>query len=275
MMLDCAGKKLDLGLPRVMGILNVTPDSFSDGGDFFRLDAARRRAEAMALEGAAIIDIGGESTRPGAVAVGIQEEMDRVLPVVEALANDLDIPLSIDTSKPELMKAAVSAGAGMINDVMALRAPGAVTVALESNVPICLMHMQGEPRVMQRDVSYQDVTSEVLAFLRDRVQQCTEAGIKRSNLILDPGFGFGKHLKHNIQLFRDLSLFAEQGMSLLVGVSRKSMLGAITGRDVVERMPGSIALSVLAADQGVNLVRVHDVRETVDALKVWASVRVT
>ncbi|MBI1194597.1 MAG: dihydropteroate synthase [Gammaproteobacteria bacterium] len=272
MKLDCAGKPLDLNIPRVMGVLNVTPDSFSDGGVFFSLDAARRQAGRMAAEGAAIIDIGGESTRPGARPVSVAEELDRVIPVIEALHHDLDIPLSIDTSKAEVMKAAVVAGAGLINDVRALREPGALEVAVASHVPVCLMHMRGEPRSMQKDVHYADVTTEVIDFLRSRVQACLASGIDEARILIDPGFGFGKDLDHNLQLFRDLPRFVELGFPVLVGVSRKTMIGKILGHDVGDRLYGSIALATLAASRGAALIRAHDVGATVDAIRICQAI---
>ncbi|BAO44628.1 dihydropteroate synthase [Thiolapillus brandeum] len=267
-MLNCNGRLLDLSSPVVMGILNVTPDSFSDGGRYVVPDAAVAAARAMQDNGAAIIDIGGESTRPGAEPVSVQEEMDRVVPVIEALRELLDIPLSIDTSKPEVMEEAVKAGAGMINDVNALRASGAVEMASALSVPVCLMHMQGEPRTMQQAPRYGDVVAEVKEFLRQRIRHCETAGIPRENILVDPGFGFGKTLEHNLALLRALSGFCELGAGVLAGLSRKSMLGALTGREAHERLAGSIAAAVLAAERGAAIVRVHDVAETVDALTI-------
>lgn len=266
--LRCGNKLLDLSRPRVMGILNVTPDSFSDGGRFSTLDKAIDKARAMVAEGAAIIDVGGESTRPGAVAVDLEEELRRVIPVIEVLARELPIPLSIDTSKPAVMTAAVAAGAGCINDVNALRAPGALDAARAAGVPVCLMHMQGYPRIMQQQPEYQDVVTEVLAFLQERISACEEAGISLSNIIIDPGFGFGKTLEHNLILFRNLHKFSYLSVPLLVGISRKSMLSAIAGGTVDQRLPGSLAAAVLAMQAGAKLLRVHDVGATVNALKV-------
>ncbi len=271
-LLRCGDKLLDLTGPRVMGILNITPDSFSDGGDFFSPEAALAQARAMVADGAALIDIGGESTRPGAPPVSVDEELRRVVPIVEALARQLPVPISVDTSKPEVMRAAVAAGAGMINDVMALRAPGALATAASLKVPVCLMHMQGSPRTMQLDPRYDNVVAEVAQFLRQRVDACLEAGIAREQLLLDPGFGFGKSLEHNCRLLRELSLLGEIGLPLLVGLSRKSMLGRILDRPVEQRLNGSLAAAVLGAWLGASIVRVHDVRPTVEALAVTQAV---
>ena len=260
---------LDLSVPRVMGILNVTPDSFSDGGRFARLDAALRHAERMVAEGADILDIGGESTRPGAAAVSLDEEMGRVLPLVERLSTEFEVPLSVDTSKPELMRAAVAAGAAMLNDVTALSAPGALAMLAELQVPVCLMHMQGEPRTMQAAPQYDDVVADIIDYLQARVAACEEAGIARERLMIDPGFGFGKTLQHNLVLLRDLDRFQELDLPILVGISRKSMLGAVTGRAVDERLAAGIASAVMALERGAHILRVHDVAETVDALKMW------
>jgi len=251
-----------------MGILNVTPDSFSDGGYYLAVDAALQQARRMAREGAAIIDVGGESTRPGAAVVGVAEELRRVLPVIEALSRELPIPVSIDTSKPEVMRAAVAVGAGLINEVGALRAPGALEAARDAGVPVCLMHMQGEPRTMQQRPVYRDLVAEVLVFLDGRVAACEAAGIPRSRLLLDPGFGFGKTLQHNLTLFRGLGAFRRLGLPLLVGVSRKSMIGALLNKPVQQRLYGSLAAALLAAQVGVAVLRVHDVAATVDALRV-------
>ena len=271
--IDCAGRALDLGVPRVMGILNVTPDSFSDGGDFFSGDQAQRRAEAMVEEGAAIIDVGGESTRPGAGAVSVAEEIRRVVPVIEMLAKRLPVPVSVDTSKPEVMRAAADAGAGFLNDVRALRAPGALETAAALGLPVCLMHMRGEPRTMQTDPQYGDVVADVAAFLRERTDACVTAGIPPERLLLDPGFGFGKTLAHNLEILSGLAQLAGLGLPLLVGLSRKSMLGRLTGRDVGGRVAAGVAAAVMAAERGALLIRTHDVAETVDALAVAAAVR--
>lgn len=255
-----------------MGILNVTPDSFSDGGSYDALGPAVERALKMQSEGAAIIDIGGESTRPGAPAVDLQQELDRVLPVIRALAGELDIPLSIDTSKPRVMQAAIAAGAGMINDVNGLRAPGAIEAAKKANVPVCVMHMQGQPRTMQQAPVYEDVVSEVRQYLSDRIAACEAAGIPRSRILVDPGFGFGKTLEHNLALLAGLNSFQELGVPLLVGLSRKSTIGQITGKPVDDRLAGSLAAAVMAVERGASIVRVHDVAATVDALEFTLAV---
>lgn len=262
-----------------MGILNVTPDSFSDGGRFFSVSAATQRARVMAEEGAAIIDVGGESTRPGATPVSVQEELDRVLPVIEAIQAELPVVISIDTSKPEVMRAAVEAGASFINDVCALRAEGALQAAVEANrrysVPVCLMHMQGTPRTMQQQPHYDDVVGEVRSFLVERVQQCVAAGIPHERLLIDPGFGFGKSLAHNLTLLKHLETLTGLGLPLLVGLSRKSMIGALLGNEAGERLYGGIALATMAVLKGAVLVRTHDVRATVDALKIYTALRQT
>lgn len=254
--------------PAVMGVLNITPDSFSDGGHFVSMDDALRQAEQMALDGAAIIDVGGESTRPGAEAVADQQELDRVLPVITALAAHLDVPVSIDTSKPVVMRAAVAAGATLINDVLALQADGALQAAVELQQPVCLMHMQGQPRTMQAQPHYDDVVADVTAFLCNRVAQCTAAGLGEDLIIVDPGFGFGKTARHNIELLANLRQLEQIGRPVLIGVSRKSTIGAVTGREVDDRLAGSLAAAVLAVDRGAAIVRAHDVAATVDALKI-------
>jgi len=273
MHLDCAGKRLDLTGPAVMGVLNVTPDSFS--GDGLPRDVAAACAQALAMQaaGAAVIDIGGESTRPGAARVSVDEELRRVLPVIERLAGQLAIPICIDTRQPQVMRAAVAAGAGLINDVAALREPGALDVAAALGVPVVLMHMQGEPGTMQMAPHYDDVVAEVAAFLTGRVAVCEAAGIARQRLLLDPGFGFGKSAAHNIALLRGLPRLADIGLPLLAGLSRKSLIGAITGAPVEKRLGGSIALALLAAQRGARLLRVHDVEQTVQALAVLAAVQ--
>jgi dihydropteroate synthase len=255
-----------------MGILNITPDSFSDGGVFLSPGNAIAQALRMAEQGAGIIDIGGESTRPGARPVSAQEEMDRVLPVVEALHARIPLPISIDTSKPEVMRAAVAAGAGFINDVLALRTDGALAAATELNVPVCLMHMQGEPRTMQNDPRYTDVVSEVRDFLRQRLDACINAGIPALRLVVDPGFGFGKTLEHNIELLRGLKKLQSLGAPVLVGLSRKSMIGKALGLPVEQRLHASVALAVMAVQQGARIVRVHDVGPTVEAIRMWEAV---
>ena len=266
--IDCAGRKLVLDRTRIMGILNLTPDSFSDGGKWQGKSEGVQHALAMQEAGADIIDVGGESTRPGAHAVSVQQELDRVIPVIESIAPCLSIPVSIDTSKPEVMREAVAAGAGMINDVCALRLDGALQAATELAVPVCLMHMLGDPRVMQSNPEYDDVAGEVADFLLGRAQLCEVNGISKNNIVLDPGFGFGKTLQQNIRLFQALPGLAAHDYPLLVGVSRKAMIGQLTGKEVSERVSGSVTAAVLAAQMGAAIVRVHDVAQTHDALKV-------
>jgi len=271
MRLACAHRTLDLSSPAVMGILNITPNSFSDGGRFAGLDAALAQARRMVADGAAIIDVGGESTRPGAAPVSLQEELDRVVPVIEAVTRELDVLVSVDTMKPAVMHAAVAAGAGLINDVLALQAPDALEAAAATGAAVCLMHMQGTPRTMQQDPHYEDVVREVGDFLRERAGACRAAGMPADRIALDPGFGFGKTLDHNLQLLRGLGRLAGE-YPLLVGLSRKSMLGKLTGRPVEQRLAGSIALAALAVAAGARIVRCHDVAETVDAVRVaWAA----
>jgi dihydropteroate synthase len=272
--LDCNGRALVLDRPRVVGIVNVTPDSFSDGGRYDSLDAAYAHALRLVEEGADMLDIGGESTRPGADDVDAAEEIRRVVPLIERLAAATTVPLSIDTSKPEVMRAAVGAGAGMINDVFALRREGALDAAAELRVPVCLVHMQGEPRGMQDAPDYDDVVGEVHRFLTDRLFSCELAGIDRRRVLVDPGFGFGKNLEHNLALLRATARFTELGAGAYIGLSRKSMIGAITGReDPRARVSGSVAAAMIAVQRGAVLVRVHDVAPTVDALAVWAAVK--
>lgn len=273
MQLQCKNRVLDLSRPQVMGVLNVTPDSFSDGGQHLALSNALARAEQMAREGAAIIDVGGESTRPGATAVDAAQELERVLPVVEALAAEVDAIISIDTMKAEVMRQAVQAGAHMINDVNALQAEGAVAVARESQAAVCLMHMQGQPRTMQTDPQYEDVVTEVADFLSLRAQHCIDAGLSTKRILLDPGFGFGKTLTHNLQLMAELTRLCQLGWPVLVGVSRKSMLGTLLDVPAQERIHGGTAAAVLACWQGARLVRTHDVRATVEALQVVRAVQ--
>lgn len=267
-LLDCGGRPLDLGAPVVMGVLNVTPDSFSDGGDFMEQQAALEQAQAMADAGAAIIDIGGESTRPGAEGVDVDTELARVIPVIEALAPRLAVPLSVDTSKPEVMRAAADAGAGIINDVRAFTEPGALEAAARTGLPLCVMHMQGTPATMQDDPSYDDVVADVHAFLARRVAACEGAGIPRERLIIDPGFGFGKTAEHNARLLRELETFLSLESPVLVGMSRKGMIGHATGRPKDQRVAGSVAAATLAVRHGASIVRAHDVAATVDALAV-------
>ena len=271
--LDCGGRSLRLDRPRVMGIVNVTPDSFSDGGAHFDAGAAIAHGLALAAEGADILDVGGESTRPGAQAVSVEEELRRTIPVVEALSRQLAIPVGIDTSKPEVMRAAVAAGAGMINDVFALRREGALDAAAALGVPVVLMHMQGEPRGMQANPEYDDVVGEVHRFLAERVFAAEMAGIPRKRIVVDPGFGFGKTREHNLQLLAQLQRFTELGVPVLAGLSRKKTIGELTGRDDPrDRVHGSVAAHLVAAQRGAMLLRVHDVAATVDALKVWQAV---
>lgn len=272
--LDCAGKILDLTRPHVMGILNVTPDSFSDGGNFFAREVALVRARQMVAEGASIIDVGGESTRPGATPVPLAEELDRVIPVIEVLCRELPVPVSVDTSRPEVMCAAVAAGAGLINDVRALRTEGALEAAVRLGVPVCLMHMQGDPATMQRDPYYEDVVREVKGFLDDRVQACVAAGIARDRLLIDPGFGFGKRTLHNLLLLKHLREFTDLGLPILVGMSRKGMIGRVLDdAPVDQRLFGSVAVATIAVWQGATIARVHDVRATVDAIRMCDAVR--
>lgn len=255
-----------------MGILNVTPDSFSDGGVFVLKGRAIEHARAMVEQGADLIDVGGESTRPGAAPVTEAEELERVIPVIETLARELPVTISVDTSKPGVMRAAVAAGARLINDVYALRAPGAVEAAASLQVPVCLMHMQGEPRTMQADPRYGDVVNDVREFLRERMAACERAGIPRTRLMVDPGFGFGKTHEHNLELLRRLNEFRELGVPVLAGLSRKSIIGKAIGLPVERRLHASVALALLAAQNGADIVRVHDVGPTVEALRMWAAV---
>lgn len=273
MLYDCAGKSLDLSAPRIMGIVNVTPDSFSDGGKFFSRDAALKQALQLVEDGADILDIGGESTRPGSDPVAVQEEIDRVVPAVEAISAEVDVPISIDTMKAQVMRAAVSAGAGLINDVNALRGDGALQAAAELDVPVCIMHMQGTPQTMQQEPHYEDVVSEVEAFLMERVEACGQAGIKADKIMLDPGFGFGKRARHNLRLMKHLSRFTQLPYPVLVGVSRKSIIGDMLKVSVDERLAGSLALASIAVWQGAKLIRTHDVKETAQAVKLTQHVQ--
>ena len=271
--LQCADRSLDLSHPQVMGILNVTPDSFSDGGLFVSVDTALQRARRMVAEGAAIIDVGGESTRPGATAVSQQEELDRVLPVIEAIARELPVIVSVDTSKAQVMREAVALGASLINDVRALREPGALQAASDAGVPVCLMHMVGDPRSMQEDPHYVDVVDDIKLFLRGRIHACEEAGIPASRLLIDPGFGFGKRVTHNLLIMQRLREFLSLGSPLLIGVSRKSTIGAVLDRAADERLAGSLALAALACQQGAHIIRAHDVAASVDVVKMCHAVR--
>lgn len=271
--LSCGSRVLDLSVSHVMGILNVTPDSFSDGGRFAARDAALRHAERMVAAGATLIDVGGESTRPGARPVSPVEELERVAPVVEALAAELDVVISLDTSTPAVMHEGARLGAGLINDVRALRRDGSLEAAADTGLPVCLMHMLGEPGTMQQDPRYDDVVGEVCAFLEQRMAACVEAGVARERIVLDPGFGFAKTLDHNLSLFKHLDVVRALGRPLLVGVSRKSMIGQALGREVHERLYGGIALAALAVANGACILRVHDVAETVDAVRMIAAVQ--
>ena len=261
-------KFLDLSTPRVMGILNVTPDSFSDGGAFNMLANGLVQTGLMLSEGADIIDIGGESTRPGAQSVSIQQELDRVIPVIESIYQRFDTIISIDTSKALVMTEAIKAGASLINDVRALQEKGALDAAVAAKVPVCLMHMQGQPRVMQQNPSYDDVVKDVMMFLQDRISVCRIAGIAQEQIIVDPGFGFGKSLEHNYQMLANLEGFHELNVPVLAGMSRKSMIGNLLQREIGQRLAGNIAVATMAAQKGAQIIRVHDVKETVDAVKI-------
>ncbi|HUT41459.1 MAG TPA: dihydropteroate synthase [Gammaproteobacteria bacterium] len=273
MILDCAGTSLDLSIPRVMGILNVTPDSFSDGGEFLAPDRAAEHAQEMVEAGAAIIDVGGESTRPGAEAVPEDVELQRVIPVIEALHATLAVPVSIDTRKPAVMQAAVQAGAGLINDVNALQAPGMLATAAALGVPVCLMHMQGTPQSMQEQPEYRDAVEEVAGFLVGRAEACQAAGIARDRILLDPGFGFGKTTRHNLQLLQRLDVLVARGYPVLVGLSRKSLIGNVLDLPVDKRLYPGLALAVLAVWQGAAIVRTHDVAATREAIEMCQAVR--
>ena len=270
--LPCGSRFLDLSRPHVMGILNVTPDSFSDGGRFSQRDAALRHAEAMLQAGATLIDVGGESTRPGARAVSPVEELERVAPVVEAIAAELDVIISVDTSTPAVMRETARLGAGLINDVRSLQRDGALDAAADSGLPVCLMHMRGEPTTMQQNPQYADVLVEVRDFLAERMAACATAGIAVERLILDPGFGFAKTLEHNLSLFKHMEALHGLGRPLLVGVSRKSMIGKVLGHEVGGRLYGSLGLAVLAITKGAHILRVHDVAETIDVVRMLAAV---
>ena len=277
-MLQCAGRSLDLSRPVIMGVINTTPDSFSDGGTLYQsarldLELAMSRAREMVEEGALVLDIGGESTRPGAVAVSSDEEMERVLPLVERIAAELDVIISVDTSSPALMTEAASSGAGMLNDVRALTRKGALEAAAATGLPVCLMHMQGKPDKMQERPAYSDVAMEVERFLVARTAVCEASGIRRQQLVLDPGFGFGKSVQHNLQLLAALPRLALLGLPLLVGFSRKSMIGKLIGREVAQRLPASLGLAVLAAERGAVIIRTHDVAATNDAVAMWTALK--
>lgn len=270
--LSCGNRVLDLARPQVMGILNVTPDSFSDGGRFRQRDEALRHAAAMVAAGASLIDVGGESTRPGALQVSADEELQRVAPVVEAIAAELDVIISVDTSCPQVMRESARLGAGLINDVRSLRREGALQAAAESGLPVCLMHMQGEPETMQKNPHYDDLLAEVQAFFAERMVACAAAGIDAERIILDPGFGFAKNLQHNLSLFKHMQVLHGFARPLLVGVSRKSMIGQALGREVDQRLAGGLALAALAVTKGACILRVHDVAEAVDLVRMIAAV---
>jgi len=259
---------LDLTISKVMGVLNVTPDSFSDGGAFNMLESGLSQAALMLSEGADIIDIGGESTRPRAKAVTVQQELDRVIPVIEAVFKRFDTIVSIDTSKAQVMKEAINAGASLINDVRALQENGALDTAVKANVPVCLMHMQGKPRLMQQNPCYDDVVRDVMTFLQDRISVCLKAGIAENQIIVDPGFGFGKSIEHNYQILANLERFHELNVPVMAGMSRKSMIGNLLQRKIDQRLAGNIATATIAAQKGAQIIRVHDVKETIDAVKI-------
>ncbi len=271
--LQCGARTLTLSAPVVMGVLNVTPDSFSDGGRFTSLDAALRQAEAMLAAGASLIDIGGESTRPGAAAVSEQQELDRVMPVVEAILARMDAIISLDTSTPAVMLAGARAGVGLINDVRALQRDGAVDAARQTGLPVCLMHMQGEPSTMQASPEYRNVVDEVVAFLQQRTEVCLSEGITAQRIVWDPGFGFGKTDAHNLMLLAQLARLTGFGYPVLAGLSRKSMIGRLLDRPLEQRLHGSVALALMAVERGASIVRVHDVQETQDALRLWRAVQ--
>ena len=271
--IDCAGKPLDLSRPRIMGVLNITPDSFSDGGKFLAADMAVTHALQMVEEGAAIIDIGGESTRPGAAEVSVEAELDRVIPVIETLADKIDVPLSVDSRKPAVMQAAVAAGAGLINDVNALQANDAIETAARLSVPVCLMHMQGEPETMQENPGYDDVVNDVGNFLRSRAEACIAGGVSKHNILLDPGFGFGKTVEHNLLLLQQLDRLVDSGFPVLVGLSRKSLIGKVLGLQIDRRLFAGLSLAAIAVWQGAKVIRTHDVRATREAIDMCQAVK--
>lgn len=271
--LQCGKHQLDLSRPHIMGILNVTPDSFSDGGQYNTLEAALHRAGNMLEAGASLLDVGGESTRPGAKAVSPQQELDRVAPLVEALVKNFDCIVSVDSSTPQVMTESAALGAGLLNDVRALQREGALEAAAQTGLPVCLMHMRGEPQTMQDAPHYDDVAAEVAAFLQQRVDACVVAGISRERIVLDPGFGFAKTLQHNLELFSRLPELHALNLPLLVGVSRKSMVGSVLDKPVDQRLYGSLALAVMALERGGKIIRVHDVAQTMDALKMFEAVQ--
>jgi dihydropteroate synthase len=272
MKLQAGRHVIDLDRPRVMGILNVTPDSFSDGGRFLEAEDALRQAATMIDAGADIIDVGGESTSPGSRETAVQEELDRIMPVIEGISGRFNIPVSVDTSKPEVMRLAVGAGASMINDVFALRREGAISAAVAMRVPVCLMHMRGKPGNMQAAPDYQRLPGDIIDFLQERIDCCVAAGLRKEQLIVDPGFGFGKNDRHNLEILSKLNQFAELGLPLLVGLSRKRTLGNVTGKPASRRVAAGVAAAVIAARNGANIIRTHDVADTVDALKLLDAV---
>ena len=269
MKLTANNKTLDLSTPKIMGILNFTPDSFSDSGKFFQLDKALFQVERMLNQGASIIDIGGESTRPMAEEVTLEQELERVVPLVEAVRKRFDCWISVDSSKAQVMQEAAKVGMDLINDIRALQEPDALQTAVRLALPVCIMHMQGQPRTMQLNPHYDDVVADVLKFMQQRTEQCLASGIKKENLIWDPGFGFGKNVQHNYCLLQQFSVFCEQGYPVLAGISRKSMIGAVLDKPVEQRTVGSVAAALIAAMKGASILRVHDVGETADALKIW------
>ena len=272
--LQCGRHSLDLSTPHVMGIINITPDSFSDGGRYNNLDDALRRAEAMLGAGASLLDVGGESTRPGAQTVTAQQELERVAPLVERLVTEFGALVSVDTSTPQVMTEAARLGAALINDVRSLQRDGALAAAAATGLPVCLMHMKGEPQTMQDAPSYQDVVAEVSEFLQQRISACEQAGIARERLLIDPGFGFAKNLDHNLELFQRMPQLVQQlDLPLLVGVSRKTMIGQVLGRPVDERLYGSLALALMALERGASIIRVHDVDETIQVMKLFNAVQ--
>ena len=273
MKLTANHKTLDLSTPKIMGILNFTPDSFSDSGKFFQLDKALFQVERMLKQGASIIDIGGESTRPMAEEVTLEEELERVVPLVEAVRKRFDCWISVDSSKAQVMQEAAKVGMDLINDIRALQEPDALQTAVRLALPVCIMHMQGQPRTMQLNPHYDDVVADVLKFMQQRTEQCLASGIKKENLIWDPGFGFGKSVQHNYCLLQQFFVFCEQGYPVLAGISRKSMIGAVLDKPVEQRTVGSVAAALIAAMKGASILRVHDVGETADALKIWLATK--
>jgi dihydropteroate synthase len=273
MRLDFPKHSLNLSTPVVMGVLNTTPDSFFDGGCYLNPDLAIKKGQELESDGAAIIDVGGESTRPGAASVSASEEIKRIVPVIKVLSRVLGVPISADTSKPKVMEAAVAAGAAMINDVCGLQTPGALGVAADLGVPVCIMHMQGEPRSMQSNPQYEDIVEDVYAFLSGRIDACLAAGVEREKIVIDPGFGFGKTVEHNLKLMNYLERFVAAELPVLVGVSRKSMIGAVLSQPVGERLYGGLSLAAIAAYKGAHILRSHDVRPTIDAISMAESVR--